>query len=184
MPGMQAFPSQQYHGEDQPLYTRYRQMPPPYRLAQGLQPYFKLHGSTNWFSPHDEMLIVMGGDKSSTITQHPVLMWYAEIFEDYLSQRGARLTAIGYGFADHHINQTLHRAWERSKFPMLIVNPEGRDILKKVNPSYGGAIYASGPLEEIRTIDSRLPLSATFGGRHPMEHKKLMDFLRPPSHES
>jgi hypothetical protein len=181
IPGMQPIMSHQYYGEDQPLHTRWQQKPQPFDLSRDFQPYFKLHGSTNWFSPNNEMLIVMGGDKTATIVRHPILLWYAEKFREYLSRPGACLTVIGFGFADHHINKLLSEAWNESKFPMLIVNPEGRGILKKINPSYGGAIYARGPLEDIKTYDSTLPLSITFGGSHQMEHRKLLDFLKPPT---
>jgi hypothetical protein len=178
IPGVRPEPSQHFHGEDQPLYTRWYQKE-PFGCSAGFQPYFKLHGSTNWFSPSGEQLMVMGGDKSNTITRHPVLAWYAEKFEEYLSAFGARLTVIGYGFRDRHVNDTICYAWKKSKFPMMIVGPDGREILKKVNPSYGGAIPGPpGPLEGITSFDSTRPLSSTFGGNDPAEHDNLIAFLK------
>jgi hypothetical protein len=123
--------------------------------------------------------MVMGGNKSNTIASHPVLAWYAQKFEEHLSAPGARLTVIGYGFRDRHINDIICNAWKKSRFPMMIVGPDGREILKKVNPSYGGAIPGpSGPLEEITSFDSTRPLSSTFGGNDPAEHDILIAFLK------
>ncbi len=39
------------------------------------QPIFKLHGSTNWLLPDGEHLMVMGGDKFTTIQRYPILKW-------------------------------------------------------------------------------------------------------------
>jgi hypothetical protein len=46
---------------------------------------------------------------------------------------------------------------------MFLVHPDGREILKKVNPTYG-KMYVSGPLEEITAYESTRPLRTTFGG--------------------
>lgn len=180
IPGMIPEVNPQYHGDNQALHTRWRQNQ-PFVCSAGFQPYFKLHGSTNWSSPHGEPLMVMGGGKSTTIVGHPVLMWYRQKFKEYLSADGARLTVIGYGFRDTHINDAIRDAWTISKFPMMIVvGPEGRGILKKVNPSYGGAIPGPpGPLEEITCYDSIRKLASTFGGKDPAELDRLIRFLRP-----
>jgi hypothetical protein len=66
-----------------------------------LQPYFKLHGSMNWRNPSGGHLLVMGGNKPTTIQRHPILMWYAQKFVEQLSMPGARLMVIGYGFRDN-----------------------------------------------------------------------------------
>ena len=57
---------------------------------------------------------------------------------------------------------------------MFIVHPDGREILKKVNPTYG-KIYAPGPLEEIIAYDSTRPFPSTFG-TDAAEHKMLIDY--------
>jgi hypothetical protein len=178
IPGMHPEPNSHFHGEDQPLHTRWYPKE-PFVCTPGFQPYFKLHGSTNWFSSTGEPLMVMGGDKTRTITRHPVLAWYGQKFEEYLSTVGARLTVIGYSFRDQHINEKICYAWTKSRFPMMIISPEGREILKKVNPSYGGAIPGPpGPLEEITSFDSTRPLSSTFAGSDPAEHENLIEFLK------
>ncbi len=143
------------------------------------QPYFKLHGSTNWQDPDGGRLLVMGGNKPTTMRRHPILMWYADKFAEYLSRPTARLMVIGYGFKDDHINQIIHDAWLKGgqALSMFIVHPDGREILKKVNPSYG-KLYVPGPLEGITAYESTRPLRTTFGGNDPGEHELLVRYAR------
>src|SRR5260370_22672559 len=42
------------------------------------QPYFKLHGSINWQDRSGGRLLVMGGNKPTTMQLHPILMWYGD----------------------------------------------------------------------------------------------------------
>ena len=65
-----------YHGEEYALYQRWKPKPSSFGTTPRYQPIFKLHGSTNWFSPDGGQLMVMGGDKFTTIQQHPILKWY------------------------------------------------------------------------------------------------------------
>ena len=102
---------------------------------------------------------------------------YIDQFRAFLSKPGARLTVIGYGFMDTHINQVMVEAWEHSKFPMMIVMPCGRDILKKINPTYG-KMYFPGPLEQITAYDSTRPISSTFGSCDEAEVTPLGPFDR------
>jgi hypothetical protein len=178
IPGMKPTAPSQPYGDDTPFHTRWHQMDQPFVLSANMQPYFKLHGSTNWLSPNGEQLIVMGSDKHSTIMRHPILNWYAEKFLEALSKLGARLTVIGYGFRDQHINLTLQQGWEKSHFPMMIVGPDGREILRKVNPTYS-KLYLPGPLEKIHTVDSTRGLGDTFGPNGQLELRKLYRFLYP-----
>lgn len=139
------------------------------------QPYFKLHGSMNWRDSNGGRLLVMGGNKPSTMRSHPILMWYADKFMEHLSRPGARLMVIGYGFRDSHINQMIHDAWlkGRKTLSMFIVHPDGREILKKINPTYG-KMYMKGPLEEITAVyDSTRSLKNTFGGSDAGELEML-----------
>jgi hypothetical protein len=105
-------------------------------IDPGFQPYFKLHGSMNWVGPSGGRLLVMGGNKTTTMRRHPILMWYAAKFVELLSKPGARLMVIGYGFRDNHINQLIYEAWQKGNqtMSMFIVHPDGREILK-VNPT-------------------------------------------------
>jgi hypothetical protein len=80
-------------------------------------------------------------------------------------------------FADLHINQMMVEAWQNSHFPMLIVHPQGKDILRMVNRTLGRPLYCPEPLEEITTYDSTRALSEIFGGNDPAEHARILDFL-------
>jgi hypothetical protein len=53
------------------------------REQPGAQPYFKLHGSTNWISDEGQTrLLVMGGNKGGEINRHSVLVWYHKRFRE------------------------------------------------------------------------------------------------------
>jgi hypothetical protein len=131
----------------------------------GYQPYFKLHGSWNWWSVTGEQMIVLGGDKRSNIQRHPLLNWYQGQFENYLMKPDTGLMVIGYGFGDHHINEMiLHSSKKRNGMSMFIVHPRGRKILPPI-------------LEEISDGGtSTRPLSSTFAGDEA-ERRKLMRFF-------
>jgi hypothetical protein len=180
LPGTEIIPDPSRSGLFDPLTVRRRPKASPQNSAidPQYQPYFKLHGSTNWVDPDGGRLVVMGGNKPTTLRQHPVLMWYATKFLEYLSRPNARLMVVGYGFRDNHINQIIHDAWIKGAktLSMFIVGPDGRDILRKVNPTYGKPIYVPGPLEEITIYDSTRPLPATFSGNDPGEHGLLIRY--------
>ncbi len=179
MPGVEVIPTSHHPDDDLPLRLTWRPTNEPFTLTTDHQPYFKLHGSTNWVSSDGRQLMVMGGNKLPTIKMHPILDWYADLFFEYISAPNARLTVIGYGFRDQHINDMIADAWNKNQFPMMVIGPEGRNILRKTNPSYGGAIPGPpGRLEIIRSQDSTRLLSETFGGRDTAEHGKLLRFLR------
>jgi hypothetical protein len=131
----------------------------------------------NWFAQDGEQLLVMGGDKHTTMQQYPILKWYADQFSEYLSRPSSRLMVIGYSFMDQHINSILLQAWQNSHFEMFIVGPDGRDILKKVNRTYNRPIYCPEALEEITAYESTRELRSTFGGSDAVEHGKLTRFL-------
>ena len=90
----------------------------------------------------------MGGNKPTAMQRHPILTWYAEKFAEAVSKPNARLMIIGYGFRDAHINRMIYEGWQKggNTLSMFIVQPDGREILKKVNPT-------DGPLEAITVYD-------------------------------
>ena len=45
-------------------------------ISERLQPFFKLHGSSNWRDAEGGQLFVVGGNKSRTIESQVVLAWY------------------------------------------------------------------------------------------------------------
>lgn len=124
--------------------------------------------------------MVMGGNKPTTMRRHPILTWYAAKFVEVLSKPGARLMVIGYGFRDNHINQLICDAWQKSNqtLSMFIVHLDGREILKKVNPTYDKPIYFPGPLEQIKVYDSTRQLRTTFGGNDAGEHDILVEYAK------
>jgi hypothetical protein len=137
----------------------------PFYRNQSNLPYFKLHGSWNWWSRNGEQMLVMGGNKVSTIQGHPLLRWYHEQFEGYLSEAGSRLMLIGYGFADPHINETIIRASESNPaLSIFTVHPRGRVVIPD-------------PLNKITDAgtSTRL-LSETFAGDEA-ERRKIMRFF-------
>jgi hypothetical protein len=165
-----------------PLLAQWRPQPSPTTTAidPRYQPYFKLHGSMNWTDPTGGRLLVMGGNKPTTMRRHPILIWYAAKFLELLSKPGARLMVIGYGFRDNHINQLIYDAWQKSNrtLTVFIVHPDGRKILKKVNATYDKPIYVPEPLEEIMAYDSTRSLRTTFSGNDPGEHDILVDYAK------
>lgn len=180
LPGTEVIPDASRGGPFDPVAVRRRPKASPQSSAidPQHQPYFKLHGSTNWLDPNGDRLVVAGGNKPIIMQRHPILMWYAAKFSEYLSRPGARLMVIGYGFRDKHINQLILDAWLKGgkTLSMFVVGPAGRDILRKVNATYGKPIYVPEPLEEIVVYDSTRPLPRTFGGNDPGEHDLLIRY--------
>jgi hypothetical protein len=82
--------------------------PSDFRLAPGVQPYIKLHGSCNWNDgPSGGRILITGGEKAVSINQFSILSWYHKEFRNKLMRSGARLMVIGYGFSDTHINDAI-----------------------------------------------------------------------------
>src|SRR5262249_27427358 len=80
-----------------------------YQLEHHRQPYFKLHGSSNW-RMGDSTLLIMGGNKGADIEKHFLLRSYRDRFIDALSQVDSRLLVIGYSFQDQHINEIIAKS--------------------------------------------------------------------------
>ena len=107
----------------------------------------------------------MGGGKIAAIRKHPLLIWYHDLFEAYLSELDSRLMVIGYGFRDAHINRMIVRAAGKNPSMLLfLVDPRGRSIL----PKQIAAIDDAGT--------SRPLLKDTFAGNEA-ERRKLMSFF-------
>ena len=151
-----------------------------FRLEGRIQPYIKLHGSTNWDAPDGSSTLIVGGNKSGAIGSAPILSWYYSEFERAMFEGDARLMVIGYGFRDEHINATLIKAVVRCGLKLFIVTPAGADQARQVNPSAGGAIKARSALED--TFErgvigaSQRGLREIFGG-NGLELAKLERFF-------
>ena len=160
-----------------------RWMPAPvneFALDARMQPYFKLHGSSNWQETHGAPMLIMGGNKMREIGASPVLARYHQIFEEYLSRPDARLMAIGYGFRDSHINDVIMRAVNDRGMRMFVIAPEGGDLARVANPTHNAEIRVGTNLEEtvVRGLlgASRRPLRDIFGG-DTIEFNKVMRFF-------
>jgi hypothetical protein len=149
-----------------------------WQMPTNIQPIFKLHGSTNWQAADGQHMLVMGGNKTSAIWRNSVLRRYIEEFKSRLSEPGARLKVIGYGFRDRHINETIAVATQKSQSGVFLVGSGGRRTIRKANPTDTKPIFCPEPIDAVPIIgDSSRLLSTTFGGNDPAEHAKLLRFF-------
>lgn len=146
---------------------------PPFTVTDGKQPYFKLHGSSNWRTHDKSSLLIMGGNKSTSIEASDLLRWYDEKFSDALLEQGARLMVIGYGFADTHINDHI-RNGAAAGMKLFIIDPNGVDAIDTPRPRL---IYNFGSLLQGSFIGaSRRDLLTTLT-RDTVERAKVMRFF-------
>ena len=154
--------------------------PDEFRLDGRCQPYFKLHGSSNWHEVHGAPLFIMGGNKIREIGFSPLLSWYHQQFEERLYQANTRLMVIGYGFRDAHINEVIMRAVNDRGTKMFVISPEGGDLARTLNQTHHATIRVGTHLEEtfMRGLvgASRRPLTEIFGG-DSIEHNKVMRYF-------
>jgi hypothetical protein len=145
-------------------------------VQSGHQPYFKLHGSSNWRDGTGLSMIAAIGDKPDLFERFPVILGYHKALRQYLSQP-VRVMVIGYGFGDPHINEMLLRASNRARLKLFIVDPLGLDVLDQnrhlPNSPPGRLLSVFGP---VIAGASRRPLREIFGGDH-VEHARVMSFL-------
>src|SRR6266566_215451 len=128
IPGMRPLPIK--NANEIPQWTPLN--PGEFAVSTDHQPYFKLHGSSNWIDKtNGRPLLVMGGNKPSAIRQHPILKWNQERFTEYLSKADTRLMVIGYSFGDDHINRAIGDAVDRGTLRLFIIDPLGLDVLDK-----------------------------------------------------
>lgn len=119
-----------------------------FKINDRIQPYIKLHGSTNWQTQDGGSTLVIGGNKHSAIAGSPILKWYFKEFEKALFGPNSRLMVIGYGFRDEHINRSIIDAVSCHGLKIFNVSPFGSDHAREVNRSNGAAIYSKEPLDE------------------------------------
>ncbi|MGT2438600.1 SIR2 family protein [Bradyrhizobium betae] len=107
----------------------------PFRVQDRQQPYYKLHGSSNWRSADDSALLILGGDKGNDIAKVQLLSWYQIEFAR-LTQHGARVMVIGYGFGDAHIND-LFIAAAAAGAEFFIIDTSGIGVLASATGTRG-----------------------------------------------
>jgi len=184
LPGMNPLPDDENDLLNSNLWAQRKWMPvasTEFRVNPRSQPFFKLHGSSNWQESHGGPMLIMGGNKVNEIDHSPILSWYQQQFEEYLSHSDTRLMVIGYGFRDVHINQLIIRAVKNCGLRMFIIAPEGGDLARTVNPTHGAPIRSGTDLETIFESSligaSRRPLREIFGN-DMIEHSKVQRFFR------
>ena len=147
-----------------------------FRVESNVQPYFKLHGSSNWYDETGRRMLIMGGDKTTAIQNSTLLRWYAEQFDLHLRRGNARLMVIGYSFNDPHINRSIIEA-SKQGLRVFIIDPRGSDILDKRT-----GVLKPATDELMETIQpalvgaSRRPLSTTFRD-DVVEHQRVSTFF-------
>lgn len=148
-------------------------------ILPNLQPYIKIHGSSNWFTGDSEELLVMGANKMETINRYPILKWNYDHFANSLTQAKSKLMVIGYGFRDDHINRVIRAASISKNVDIFVIDPLGVDVIDE-NRDQRGGIYAEG--KEAKDIwpcvigASRRTLGEIFG-RDKVEYGKVMRFF-------
>lgn len=167
IPGSAASPLEKHTGKWTPM------SPDDWIISSNLQPYIKLHGSSNWINRDGGQLLVMGGNKTEIIQQRDILVWYFSRFVEYLSNDEARLMAIGYGFHDDHINAAIFEAASRNGLKLFVIDPTGVDVTDNVSEA---VIRASAAREGFIVGASTRNLTETFGN-DVAEHTKLMRFF-------
>jgi SIR2-like domain len=101
----------------------------PFSVLERHQPYFKLHGSSNWRTDGGaSALLIMGESKEAELDKVPLLAWYRDEFVQMMRQPNARMMIIGYSFQDIHINRIIE-AGAAAGMKIFIVNPLGVDVL-------------------------------------------------------
>jgi hypothetical protein len=145
-----------------------------YELDHAVQPYFKLHGSSNW-RDGDASFLIMGGNKGPDIEKHWLLRSYRDRFIQMLCRKDVRLVVIGYSFQDVHINEVIEQAAQAgAKF--FIIDPMGIDVLDRApNPSNDARGY-TGRLSASLLGGSRRELTTTFSTDH-VERLKIQRFI-------
>lgn len=157
--------------------------PDPSRLMiqDKTQPYFKLHGSSNWVSSDGERLLVLGSEKLQQVNAQQTLHWYVEQFESYLAQP-TKLMIIGYGYRDEYLNQILMGAATRGTLKIFVVDPNGLNAFDQNNLTRRpGNIYCPSKLHTVLAPTligaSSRGLGEIFNQNYA-EHAKVMTFFR------
>lgn len=176
IPGMRPMPPAAGTGPFDATMYMWRQTD-DFTVHQGSQPYFKLHGSSNWETETGERVLIMGGAKSGAIQRFPVLRHYHDQFAALLDQGDAQLMVIGYSFQDEHINSVIEGASRERALGTYLVDPNGRNVLRDPKMERA-AIRVARDIEQIRLVgELRRPLSAVFAG-DTFAHGELMRFFQ------
>jgi hypothetical protein len=145
-----------------------------FSLDRDRQPYFKLHGSSNWREGNSSLLI-MGGNKGPDIEKHWLLRNYRDQFTNMITRGDARLVIIGYSFLDAHINEIVETA-ANAGGKIFIIDPLGIDVLNNAPKVSNDARGLQARIYTSIAGGSRRLLSTTFSSDH-VERNKVWRFL-------
>jgi hypothetical protein len=185
IPGMRKIPHPEpIHSESLSRATWQPRPASEFKVSAGCQQYVKLHGSANWFGDDGRLVMILGGAKQQEIGNIPILKWYLQLFEEFLSQPDTRLMVIGYGFRDEHVTKAIDEAASQG-LKMFVIDPQGAHIAYEMNETRKRSQIGAGdtPLEQLlqRSLigGSRRPLREIFGDDET-EHNKVMRFFSRP----
>lgn len=179
IPGMRRVPFEE--GLHTSSWARSTWIPLPeheFEVEKNVQPYFKLHGSSNWKDNNGSDLLVMGGAKSMAINQSPILKWYAKIFDEFLSGQNVKLMVIGYGFRDQHINEALMRGMVMG-MKIFVIAPEGAKAAIKHNQINTFTPSETESLLQRSLIGASQRLLKDTFSNDIAEFRKVMRFFEP-----
>lgn len=142
-----------------------------------MQPYIKLHGSSNWRDAGGGLMIV-GGSKDAAIKKSPLLAWNFQTFERYLARPHQRLMVIGYSFRDSHINNAIATA-TNTGLKIFLVDPQGLGVLASstvapITPPFES--FSSAVFPCVRGASRRSLLTTWHSDE--VERNKLLEFLK------
>jgi hypothetical protein len=140
------------------------------------QPYFKLHGSSDFKASDRTVMLILGGRKADDIGKEPLLKWYHDELRHRLSIPGTRLMVIGYSFRDQHINDIIVSGIEHGLEIFIIDNDGAMAIGTHETGRLGTAKYQLMKRSIIGA--SRRPLLASLSGRDMVEFSKIDRFFR------
>ena len=101
----------------------------------------KLHGSFNWRTDDGRNAMVVGSNKGGQIEDISLLSWSWQIFRSVLSAGDVRLTIVGYGFGDEHVNAAIADAVENHGLKVFIWD-KGNNLADRVQRSaHGDSIW-------------------------------------------
>jgi hypothetical protein len=153
----------------------FRQADPPYSVPERIQPYFKLHGSSNWRALNGRSLLIMAENKGTQIDGVALLDWYRSEFRKHLSQPDAKLMIIGYSFRDPHINEILS-ACVTTGLKLFIIDPAGLGVLETAPKIAGHASMLLHDLRDAINGGSRRPFPASIT-TDEIERRKIQSFF-------
>lgn len=138
------------------------------------QPYYKLHGSSNW-RDGDSTMLIMGGNKGPNIEKNFLLRSYRDRFTTALTQPDTKLVIIGYSFQDEHINKIIVEGC-KAGLQLFLIDPAGVDVVDNAERIEGWTVAFKEFWGRNIVGASRRNLIETFWTDH-VERAKIQRFI-------